>query len=95
MRLWLPNIAHAQSATPMRSAHDGPGNACAAGYKGTLWILESDDLTLRRTIRLDWGPYRPASLLIDGETLYITAHEGNGENGSILAVEGWAPTGHP
>jgi hypothetical protein len=67
----------------------------AAGYQGTLWILDSDDLTLRRTIRLDWGPYRPASLLIDGETLYISAHEGVGENGSILALEGWAPTGHP
>lgn len=67
----------------------------AAGYKGTLWILDSDDLTLRRTIHLDWGPFRPASLLIDGEILYIAAHEGVGENGSILVVEGWAPAGHP
>lgn len=67
----------------------------AAGAKGTLWILSAQDLTVQRTIHLNWGPFRPASLLIDGDILYLTAHEGSGENGSVLVVNDWAPAGHP
>lgn len=66
------------------------------GAKGTLWVFSAEDLTLRRTIHLDWKAYQPSSLLIVGEVLYVAAHEGDGENGSILVINGWAPTrGHP
>lgn len=68
----------------------------AAGSKGTLWILSATDLSLLRTIRLDWRPFQPASLLIDHDVLYISTAEGNGEEGSILVLKDWAPEyGHP
>ena len=67
-----------------------------AGAKGTLSVFSADDLALRRTIHLDWKAYQPSSLLIVGEVLYVAAHEGEGENGSVLVVNGWAPVrGHP
>ena len=68
----------------------------AAGDRGTLWVMAFDDLTLLRTIHLNRGEFRPSSLMIDGEILYITTHVGDGENGSILVVKDWAPEmGHP
>lgn len=68
----------------------------AAGVRGTLWVMAAEDLTLLRTIHLNWGEYQPSSLMIDNETLYISTHVGNGENGSILVVKDWAPEmGHP
>lgn len=66
------------------------------GAKGTLWVFSADDLTLRRTIHLDWKAYQPSSLLIVGDVLYIAAHAGNGEEGSVLVLNDWAPMrGHP
>jgi len=68
----------------------------AAGSKGALWILSATDLSLLQTIRLDWRPFQLASLLIDADVLYISTAEGNGEEGSILVLEGWAlEYGHP
>jgi hypothetical protein len=67
-----------------------------AGYKGTLWVFSVEDLTLLRTIHLNWSDYQPSSLLILDDQLYISVHQGDGENGSILKVDGWAPMrGHP
>ncbi len=68
----------------------------AAGTKGTLWVMEAGYLALRREIRLNYGEFTPASLLIEGDTLYISVHTGSGENGSILELKGWMPApGHP
>ncbi len=68
----------------------------AVGVRGTIWVMAAEDLSLLRTVHLNWNEYQPSSLMIDGEILYISTHIGNGENGSILVVKDWAPAlGHP
>ncbi|MEZ5925327.1 MAG: caspase family protein [Hyphomicrobiaceae bacterium] len=62
------------------------------GLQGTIWVLSADSLAIERKISLGIGEYRPSDALIIGERLYVVAQQMNGENGALLAVDGWRPS---
>ncbi len=62
-----------------------------AGYHGRIWVVSAKDLTILRDIKLDLGKFQPSTILPIDDTLYITTHKGQGENGSVLVIDGWQP----
>ncbi len=67
----------------------------AVGYHGTIWVMSAHDLSIEKVIRLTWGQYTPASVMLLGESIFITTHLGNGENGSVLKIPEVIEGGHP
>lgn len=65
----------------------------AIGQYGTISILDTDSLRLKRQIRLDFdfGQSYPHSLTVFNQSLAVSTHTGRGENGSVLLVENWRP----
>tara|TARA_R110000850_G_scaffold137044_4_gene258248 strand:+ start:370 stop:1326 length:957 start_codon:yes stop_codon:yes gene_type:complete len=58
----------------------------AVGEYGTLWLFSAKDLKFLKSVSLIKEDWLPGSVLIQGESVYITTHVGNGENGSILVL---------
>lgn len=58
---------------------------------GVIHVFAAKGLAKLRTITTDYGNYRPQTALIDGYRLTITTHRGQGQNGSILMIDGWRP----
>ena len=67
----------------------------AVGYHGTIWVMSAQDLSIEKVIRLTWGQYSPASVMLLGESIFITTHRGDGENGSVLKIPEVIEGGHP
>ncbi len=68
-------------------------NVIAIGGNRTIWVLAAQDLTIRRVIKLNIGPYNPRGVHPTSGVLYITNQQGQGSNGSVLAVRNWQPGG--
>lgn len=61
----------------------------AIGEKGTIWIVATKDFTLRSTIKLGTGTYRPGSALIHDGKLVVVAQQYQGENGAVFTLTDW------
>jgi hypothetical protein len=61
----------------------------AADRLGRIWIMRGDDLTLEAEIQATTGAFTPQAMIVVGDTLLMTTHQGQGENGSIYAFNGW------
>lgn len=68
-------------------------NVIAIGSSGTIWVLAAQDLTIRRVIKLNVGAYNPRGIHPTAAALYITNQQGQGSNGTVLAVRKWQPGG--
>ncbi|MEM8689066.1 MAG: caspase family protein [Pseudomonadota bacterium] len=68
-------------------------NVIAIGGNGTIWVLSAQDLTIRRAIKLNIGQYNPRGVHPTAAALYITNQQGQGNNGTVLAVRNWQPGG--
>lgn len=62
-----------------------------ADMAGEIQIHSADALSPLRGISLTNGPFRPQKLLPVNDRLFITTHQGDGANGSLLVVEDWRP----
>lgn len=61
----------------------------AADRLGRIWIMRGGDLSLEAEIQSATGPFTPQAMIVVGDTLLVTTHKGQGENGSIYAFNGW------
>jgi hypothetical protein len=61
----------------------------AADRLGRIWIMRGNDLSLEAEIQSATGPFTPQAMIVVGDTLLVTTHKGQGENGSIYAFNGW------
>jgi hypothetical protein len=61
----------------------------AADRLGRIWIMRGNDLSLETEIQSATGPFTPQAMIVVGDTLLVTTHKGQGENGSIYAFNGW------
>jgi len=61
----------------------------AADRLGRIWIMRGNDLSLETEIQSGAGPFTPQAMIVVGDTLLVTTHKGQGENGSIYAFNGW------
>jgi streptogramin lyase len=66
-------------------------NVVAVGEKGEIWVFSADKLDLQRTITLSSGAFQPRSVLIDGDSLYVTSLKQDGENGAVIVLDDWRP----
>ncbi len=62
-----------------------------AGYQGRIWVLDASDLTLRRQIDIDAGPFQPRTILPTSDRLLITTQRGQGDDGSVVVIQNWQP----
>ena len=56
---------------------------------GTIYVVSAKGFTLKSTVTLSIGPYRPSSVLIRDDNLVIVAQQYQGENGALLTVSHW------
>ena len=62
----------------------------ALGAEGAIWTIDPKAFELTGVARLDVPRFDPASILVQGERLVVTARKFDGENGAALVVEkGW------
>ncbi len=61
----------------------------AAEQTGRLRILSAADLSLLRTIHVFHKPFKPESLLILDDDLWITTHDGYPGFGEAIMISGW------
>lgn len=62
----------------------------ALGAEGAIWTIDPRSFELTGVARLDAPRFDPASILVQGERLVVTARKFDGENGAVLVVEkGW------
>jgi hypothetical protein len=69
--------------------NDG-ANVVAVGDKGKIWVFSADRLELQRTITLT-SRIDPKAALIQGDELYLSSGQQQGENGAVLILTGWRP----
>lgn len=63
-----------------------------AADNGALFVLSADDLApLARLAVPSLAGETPRGMLVVGDRLYLTMHKGVGDNGSLLALDGWRP----
>ncbi len=67
----------------------------AVGRNRTIWVLSSNDLSIKREIRSSSPAISPHDALILGNTLYVASFSGNTEGDiyGVYAFDGWAPPG--
>ncbi len=82
-RVTLPS----QFIYSMAVSHD---YVIVAGYQGRIWIIDAQDMTVRRQIDLENGPFQPSHILAEDNRLYITTH-GGGDQGAVVVVDNWRP----
>jgi hypothetical protein len=64
----------------------------AVGRTGKVWIFSAANLELQRTITVNAGrPIDPKAVLIQGDSLFITNGQQQGENGAVLYLALWRP----
>lgn len=56
---------------------------------GTIYVVAAKSFTLKSTVTLSIGPYRPSSVLILDDRLVIVAEQYQGENGAVFTVNNW------
>jgi hypothetical protein len=61
----------------------------AADRLGRIWIMRGDDLTLEAEIQATTGAFTPQAMIVVDDTLLLTTHKGQGDNGSIYTFNGW------
>ena len=62
----------------------------ALGKEGAIWTIDPKSFELTGVARLDVPRFDPASILVQGERLVVTARKFDGENGAVFVVEkGW------
>lgn len=64
---------------------------------GTVWVLDSETLDVRREITSGGAAIRPRDALIIGNSLYVTSSEGSEKdrNAAVLVLDGWQPNTVP
>ncbi len=86
-----PGGARADLPRPIAALTMTDNHVVAIDDSGVIFVLAAADLTLLREISTTYGNFRPQTALIVGNRLYITTHTGQGQNGSVLVVDGWQP----
>lgn len=62
----------------------------ALGKEGAIWTIDPKTFEFTGLAHLDVPQFDPASVLVQGERLVITARKFEGENGAVFVVEkGW------
>lgn len=64
-------------------------HVAAVGLDGKIWILAADSLRQEIVIEPSVGTYRPSDALLLGDRLIVVAQQLGGDNGAVLAFEGW------
>lgn len=86
-----PNGPKADLPRPVAALTMTDAHVVAIDDSGAIYVFAATDLTLLREITTNFGNFRPQTALIVGDRLYITTHTGQGQNGSVLVVNGWRP----
>lgn len=81
---------HEFSSTPSAIAADEEF-VVAAETNGTITVIDAQSFQILRRIRLTTGAWGQQKILINGNTLALTSHRGQGEKGSLLLVDDWRP----
>lgn len=63
----------------------------AVDVYGDVFVFSTSNLSLLRRIKPSMGEYEPRDLLVSENKLFITTHQGQGANGSVIVIENWRP----
>jgi outer membrane protein assembly factor BamB len=61
----------------------------AVGESGRIYVFKAETLAPVSIFDLSTGPFKARAAAIASDTLYLTSQSQSGENGAVLAVEGW------
>ena len=81
---------HEFGSTPSAIASDEE-YVVAAEANGIISVIDANTFELLRRIRLTTGAWGQQNILINGNTLALTSHRGQGQKGSLLLVDDWRP----
>ena len=81
---------HTFSSQPQALASNGQF-VVVAEANGTISVIDANSFQMLRKIRLTTGAWGQQNILINGNTLALTSHRGQGQKGSLLLVDDWRP----
>ncbi len=81
---------HEFASQPQAIATDGQYVAVAEA-DGIISVIDANSFQMLRKIRLTSGAWGQQNILINGNTLALTSHRGQGQKGSLLLVDDWRP----
>ncbi|MEM7428662.1 MAG: caspase family protein [Pseudomonadota bacterium] len=74
---------------PLSAVAATDGHVVALAGNGVITVIDDETFKITRRIRLSTNIGGLRRLLINGSTLAITTHKGQGQNGTLLLVDDW------